>query len=240
MAYPIEIIFPLVAENAEIHTKVAEATDSGESHAAPESREDAVKEESSAGPVPVSHTDGSEKPKLNILEVLKGMGSAFQLLIRQPNPAVQDQGDSRSDSQPAAENSDKFREQAEALRAEINKRSSQLQKVVAAAIEANKDKDIVVKRILENLQNRLGQAKQRADKILKEPESGELAVRTLNSINQGMGNLGSLVQHVLGRVNISINFDLKEGSKNMAASGATVAASTPSVVPEQAVPTSAK
>lgn len=108
-------------------------------------------------------------------------------------------------------NSEKYREQAEHLRSEINRRSGQLQKVVGAAIEAMKDRgDIVIRRILENLQTRLGQAKQRADKILKEPESGELAVRTLNSINQGMSNLANLVQHVLSRVNISINVDLKD------------------------------
>ena len=113
------------------------------------------------------------------------------------------------------------------MRTEINKRSGQLQKVVSAAIEASNERgDTVVKRILENLQTRLGQAKQRADKILKEPESGELAVRTLNSINQGMGNLSSLVQHVLGRINISINVDLKDGSKGkQSADGVTTASS---------------
>jgi hypothetical protein len=224
---PIEIIFPLVAENSELTSKSDEASES--SQHAPESREDAVrtesKEEVSHEAVQVSQPEVTGKPKLNILEVLKGMGSAFQLLIRQPNLP---EGDSRSDGQVASESSEKLREQAEALRSEINKRSGQLQKVVAAAIEANKDKDLVVKKILENLQNRLGQAKQRADKILKEPESGELAVRTLHSINQGMGNLGSLVQHVLSRVNISINFDIKDGSKNGASSKtAALAASSP-------------
>lgn len=110
------------------------------------------------------------------------------------------------------------------MRSEINRRSGQLQKVVGAAIEAMKDRgDIVMGRILENLQSRLGQAKQRADKILKEPESGELAVRTLNSINQGMSNLSNLVQHVLSRVNISINVDLKDNQgisvKNLPTTG---------------------
>ena len=123
-------------------------------------------------------------------------------------------GDSRADEPQTNESKEKYREQAENLRNEINRRSGQLQKVVGAAIEALKDRgDVVVRRILENLQTRLGQAKQRADKILGEPESGELAVRTLHSINQGMNNLNSLVQHVLSRVNISINVDLKDTQK---------------------------
>ena len=142
------------------------------------------------------------------------MGSAFQLLIRQPSTSAAEEGESRSDAPSSGDVAIKYREQAEHLRSEINRRSGQLQKVVAAAIEANNGKDVVVKRLLENLQSRLGQAKERADKILKEPESGELAVRTLNSINQGMGNLNSLVQHVLSRINISINFDLKDGVKS--------------------------
>ena len=178
----------------------------------------------------LSVPDIPEKPKLNLLEVLKGVGSAVQLLIRQPNPL----GDSRSDaaSTPAVmteEDREKYRQQAEHLRGEINRRSGQLQKVLGAATEALKDKgDVVVRRILENLQVRLGQAKQRADKILKEPESGELAVKTLYSINQGMGNLGSLVQHVLSRVNISINVDVKDGAAKSLASGVAAAASAAS------------
>lgn len=145
------------------------------------------------------------------------------------------QGDSRADlpigsSSSSSEDKQKYREQAENLRSEINRRSGQLQKVVGAAIEALKDRgDVVVRRILENLQNRLNQAKQRADKILGEPESSELAVRTLNSINQGMNNLSSLVQHVLSRVNISINVDLKDNP--LAAAGAKSVGSSLSSVP---------
>lgn len=211
---PIEIIFPLVAENAEIKTSESESL--LESRESTDGKEEGSKE-SARDDRQVSITaipENGEKPKLNILEVLKGMGHAFQLLMRQPNPVAQDaRGDSRSDGPASSTTGQQYREQAEHLRSEINKRSGQLERVVAAAIEANQDKDLIVKRILQNLQARLGQAKQRADKILKEPESGELAVRTLNSINQGMGNLGSLVQHVLSRINISINFDLKEGAK---------------------------
>ena len=222
---PIEIIFPLVSEETELQSRSEDTRqDSVESptlavHESLGDSERSLKEDTGVS---------TEKPKVNILEVLKGMGHAFQLLMRQPHPSSSaDQGDSRSDS--ASESSPKYREQAELLRSEINKRSGQLQRVVAAAIEANNDKDAVVKRILENLQSRLGQAKQRADKILKEPEAGELAVRTLNSINQGMGNLGNLVQHVLSRINISINFDLKEGAKSAAPAAAVAEPEAPLV-----------
>jgi hypothetical protein len=216
---PLEIIVPLFrTENSPGFPIVASINPLEEDAA--ENREDVIKETpktvEESRQFSVNVPDVQEKPKLNVLEVLKGMGSAFQLLIRQPNPL----GDSRSDATPAAEitedDKEKYRQQAEHLRGEINKRSGQLQKVVGAAIEGLTTKnDVVVKKILENLQTRLGQAKLRADKILKEPESGELAVKTLNSINQGMGNLGALVQHVLSRVNISINVDLKEGAKSL-------------------------
>lgn len=205
-----------MAENAEIKTR--NSLSSLQSRESTDGREDSESKDSDREERQVSVSsvpENGEKPKLNILEVLKGMGHAFQLLMRQPNPVAQDaRGDSRSDGPVSSTTGEEYREQAEHLRSEINKRSGQLERVVAAAIEANQDKDLIVKRILQNLQIRLGQAKQRADKILKEPESGELAVRTLNSINQGMGNLGSLVQHVLSRINISINFDLKDGVKS--------------------------
>lgn len=171
----------------------------------------------------------SDKPKVNVLEVLKGMGSAIQLLIRQPQQSsIQPSGLIRSESAQSAvvtesslETREHYRQQAEVLRTEISKRAGQLQTVVGTAVEAlrNRGESVVIMRILENLHTRLGQAKQRADKILSEPESGELAVKTLNSINQGMGNLAQLVQHVLSRVNISINVDLKD--KNVSSTPAT-------------------
>lgn len=164
-----------------------------------------------------------DKPKLNVLEVLKGMGQAIQLLISQQKHQVSfersegsvrinvsglarppklvsssggdngdgaasedrgfvigqheprsyngdnAQGGSRADLAPASsETREKYREQAERLRSEINRRSGQLQKIVGAATEALKDRgDVVVRRILENLNTRLGQAKARADKILR-------------------------------------------------------------------------
>lgn len=229
---PLEIIVPLFRSEDSSGFPIVSVTPN-EDQEAVESREDMVKEKplEEGRQLSLSIPDVSEKPKLNILEVLKGMGSAFQLLIRQPNPL----GDSRSDAtapEMTEEDREKYRKQAEYLRGEINRRSGQLQKVVSAAIEGLTNKnDVVVKRILENLQTRLGQAKQRADKILKEPESGELAVKTLNSINQGMGNLGSLVQHVLSRVNISINVDLKEGAKSLTSSVASADSSSTTASP---------
>lgn len=86
---PLEIIFPLIAADQ----TDSEAAESVESESTLQTREDSVKEKETkttevtgrnAGPV-----EGTEKPKLNILEVLKGMGSAIQLLIRQPTPVTQ-------------------------------------------------------------------------------------------------------------------------------------------------------
>ena len=239
-ASPLEIILPLFATEDSPGIPIVASITKAKPEDFVESRED-VEQEKPIQKVKEERQDktreerqlsiptGNDKPKLNIIEILKGMGSAIQLLARQPNS----QGETRSDGTsvtpvPAAELTEeareRYREQAEILRGEINRRSGQLQKVVGAAIDALKDKgDVVVRRILENLQTRLGQAKQRADRILKEPENGELAVRTLNSINQGMGNLATLVQHVLARVNISINVDLKEGAAKTLTNAAVAA-----------------
>jgi len=249
---PLEIIVPLQLSGPEAETfpLVAAVLSSRESGVqSVESREDvAVKaEEQQVQPsetpqvvkeeapqerpreLTISLPEVTDKPKLNVLEVLKGMGSAIQLLIRQPQQSsLQPGGLIRSESAQSAvvtesspETREHYRQQAEILRTEISKRAGQLQSVVGTAVEAlrNRGESVVVMRILENLHIRLGQAKQRADKILSEPESGELAIKTLNSINQGMGNLGQLVQHVLSRVNISINVDLKD--KNVSSTPAT-------------------
>ncbi|KAI1303588.1 hypothetical protein HDE_02156 [Halotydeus destructor] len=167
-----------------------------------------------SGPVISVGSGSGSGSKINVLEVLKGVGSAIQLLVQNRNQLQgsvrSDQGTSGSGNELSKE---AYREQALKLRSEINRRSEQLQKVVVAASEALKDRgDVMVRRILVNLNARLGQARARADKILSEPESSELAVKTLHTINQGLNNLNALVHQVLARVNISINVNLKEGA----------------------------
>lgn len=61
------------------------------------------------------------------------------------------------------------REQSEVLRQEIVRRASQLQQVVASSMEALKNNgDLIVRRLLEQLNSRLDQAKSKADKIINE------------------------------------------------------------------------
>lgn len=104
-----------------------------------------------------------------------------------------------------------IRKRAEELRVEIAKRASQLQRIVGSAVEILKDRgDVVFRRILEHINSRLEQAKNSADKILKEPATSEMAIRTLNSINNTLSSITSNTQNLLNRVNIRINVDLKK------------------------------
>lgn len=65
-----------------------------------------------------------------------------------------------------------YREQSEQLRQEIIKRASQLQQVVASSMEVLKNNgDLIVRRLLEQLNSRLYQAKSKADKIINEVSS---------------------------------------------------------------------
>lgn len=62
-----------------------------------------------------------------------------------------------------------YREQGEQLRQEIVRRAGQLQQVVASSMEVLKNNgDLIVRRLLEQLNNRLDQAKSKADKIINE------------------------------------------------------------------------
>lgn len=65
--------------------------------------------------------------------------------------------------------SNAYREQGEVLRQEIIRRAGQLQQVVASSMEVLKNSsDLIVRRLLEQLNNRLDQAKSKADKIINE------------------------------------------------------------------------
>lgn len=62
-----------------------------------------------------------------------------------------------------------YREQGELLRLEIARRAGQLQQVVASSMDLVKNNsDLIVRRLLEQLNVRLDQAKSKADKIINE------------------------------------------------------------------------
>lgn len=62
-----------------------------------------------------------------------------------------------------------YRIEGEELREEIVKRVNSLQTVIGTAIQVARDRrDVISKRILEQANNRLQSAKDRADKVLRE------------------------------------------------------------------------
>lgn len=90
---------------------------------------------------------------------------------------------------------------------------------MVAAIDVMKDRgDVMFRRVLEHVNSRLDQAKNSADKILKEPATSEMAIRTLNTINQGLNSITNHIQSMLNRVNIRINVDLKKENVEQAKS----------------------
>lgn len=65
--------------------------------------------------------------------------------------------------------SNAYREQGEQLRQEIVRRAGQLQQVVISSMDILKNSsDLIVRRLLEQLNIRLDQAKSKADKIINE------------------------------------------------------------------------
>lgn len=62
-----------------------------------------------------------------------------------------------------------YREQGEQIRQDIVRRAGQLQQVLSSSMDVIKDKgDVIVKRLLEQLNSRLDLAKSKADKIINE------------------------------------------------------------------------
>lgn len=132
----------------------------------------------------------------------------YNLLYKQDNGIIQSNLTLEERNSQQKEN---YRRKAEELRRDIGKRASQLQQIVLAAIEVMKDRgDVMFRRVLEHVNSRLDQAKNSADKILKEPATSEMAIRTLNTINQGLNSITNHIQGLLNRVNIRINVDLKK------------------------------
>lgn len=96
------------------------------------------------------------------------------------------------------------REQSEVLRQEIVRRAGQLQQVVAGSLDLLKNNgDLIVKRLLEQLNTRLDLAKSKAERILSEPATNEAALRGLAAVNQGLNNLNNIIGNIVARLDLS-------------------------------------
>jgi hypothetical protein len=96
-----------------------------------------------------------------------------------------------------------YREQGELLRQEITRRASQLQQVVASSMDLLKNNgDMILRRLLEQMNVRLDQAKAKADKIISnEPMAmNEVTVKALATINTGLNNLNNIIANIVARM----------------------------------------
>lgn len=123
--------------------------------------------------------------------------------------------------------SNAYREQGEQLRQEIVRRAGQLQQVVASSMEILKNSsDLIVRRLLEQLNNRLDQAKSKADKIINEPATNEVAIRALHTINQGLNNLNSIITNLVNRLELTGKSGDPNGIQQMSSQQQPLLAST--------------
>lgn len=94
-----------------------------------------------------------------------------------------------------------YREQGELLRQDIMRRAGQLQAVVASSMDLLKNNgDQIVRRLLEQMNLRLDQAKAKADRIINEPATNEVALKALGTINSGLNNLNTIISNILSRL----------------------------------------
>lgn len=106
--------------------------------------------------------------------------------------------------QQTAINSTNYREQSEVLRQDIIRRAGQLQQLVTSSIDVLKNNgDLIVRRLLEQLNHRLDQAKSKADKIINEPATSEMGTRALFTINQGLNNLNNIITNIVNRLDMT-------------------------------------
>lgn len=97
-----------------------------------------------------------------------------------------------------------YKQQGELLRQDILKRAGQLQQVVASSMDVLKNNgDLIVRRLLEQLNHRLDVAKSKADKIISEPATNEVALKALGTINQGLNNLNNIITNIVNRMDLS-------------------------------------
>lgn len=97
-----------------------------------------------------------------------------------------------------------IKEQSEMLRQEIVRRAGQLQQVVAGSLDLLKNNgDLIVRRLLEQLNSRLEVAKAKAERILSEPATNEAALRALAAVNQGLNNLNNIIGNIVARLDLT-------------------------------------
>ncbi|XP_075680390.1 uncharacterized protein LOC113791815 isoform X3 [Dermatophagoides pteronyssinus] len=96
------------------------------------------------------------------------------------------------------------------LRQDIVDKVTHLQTILDTAFHVSRERrDLFLSRLLRNTNNRLERAKNRADQILSEPATSELAVKTLHHINSGINNMYLFLHNLLNRVNVSIKVQMK-------------------------------
>lgn len=138
-------------------------------------------------------------------------------------------------SYPNGEKAINYEAEGEKLRQNIVSKVGHLQTVLTTAIEVSKDRrDLISRRILEQTNFRLEQAKERADRILSEvrrrrltrsakptnlfvslsfhcqPQNSQMVVRALHTINDGINSIHYFLHSLLDRINTNINYKLPD------------------------------
>lgn len=119
-----------------------------------------------------------------------------------------------------------YREQGEYLRREIVSRASQLQQVISSSINSMKSNgDVIARKLLEQLNLRLDQARAKADRIISEvsshlhrnyhenlrrmtdrqeqPTNNEMAVKALAAVNNGLTNINNMISNLVNRLELA-------------------------------------
>ncbi|KAF7488807.1 hypothetical protein SSS_08180 [Sarcoptes scabiei] len=112
------------------------------------------------------------------------------------------------------------------LRQDIVDKFGHLQTILTTAFEVSKERrDARLRRLMFNTNNGLERAKQRADQILSEPSTSELAVKTLHHINNGFSNLNNFFHNLMNRISVSVNVQMKNPKDNSTISSTTATTS---------------
>ncbi|KAG9510719.1 hypothetical protein GZH46_00727 [Fragariocoptes setiger] len=212
-----------------------------------------------------SQANSANNNKFHMLEVLQNMGKAIQQQLFSSNNNIQiitspaspnanikkNEYQHVSNSAPGTDGQQKqtptgvqpgmsYREQGEILRHEILRRAGQLQTVLASSMDIMKDKsDMIVRRLLESLNTRIDQAKSKADRIINEPATNEMAVKTLNTINQGLNQLNNIITNIVSRFDMTNNKDATQKiAAGLAAFNASPNQFVKSLTSAQQLPTS--
>lgn len=139
-----------------------------------------------------------------VLEVLSNVSKAIQQQQQQQQASSNETRKLDPQLAGANQSPQNYREQGEVLRQEIVRRAGHLQQVVAGSMEALKSSsDLIVRRLLDQLNGRLDQAKSKADRIISEPATNEVAIRGLMSINHGLNNVNNIITNIVNRLELA-------------------------------------